>query len=126
MESLKGTHGSQGDCGTDPLPAPERRRLGLCFDVCLTNGWPSHRCYKDVNSAHAGLTHLASKSISSSFDIPSGSSRGMAATHVLKRSIFGFLSPLECENQVQELPKVMKSFLKIDRLCEQRLEPTPY
>lgn len=39
--------------------------------------------------------HRDSRSMSSGLDIPSGRMRGMAATHVLNKSILGFLSPLE-------------------------------
>lgn len=41
------------------------------------------------------LIYRDSRSMSSDFDIPSGRMRGMAATHVLNKSILGFLSPLE-------------------------------
>lgn len=58
----------------------------------------------------AAVTYLASRSINSSFDIPSGSNRGIAATQVLKRSIFGFLSPLECENRVNTVKGYEKLF----------------
>lgn len=40
-------------------------------------------------------THRDSRSMSSGLDIPSGRMRGMAATHVLNKSILGFLSPLK-------------------------------
>lgn len=39
--------------------------------------------------------HLERRSMSSGLDIPSGRIRGMAATHVLNKSILGFLSPLK-------------------------------
>lgn len=41
-----------------------------------------------------GEPHLAKRSMSSILDRPSGRIRGMAATHVRNKSIFGFLSPL--------------------------------
>lgn len=39
--------------------------------------------------------HRDRRSMSSGLDIPSGRMRGMAATHVLNKSILGFLSPLK-------------------------------
>lgn len=44
-------------------------------------------------------SHRDSRSMSSGLDIPSGKMRGMAATHVLNKSILGFLSPLKI-NQI--------------------------
>lgn len=44
-------------------------------------------------------SHLAKRSMSSILDKPSGRIRGMAATQVRKRSIFGFLSPLTQEKE---------------------------
>lgn len=47
--------------------------------------------------------------------MPSGSSRGIAATQVLKRSIFGFLSPLEFEDKIEASQKIMKIRKKIQK-----------
>lgn len=56
--------------------------------------------------------------------MPSGSSRGIAATQVLKRSIFGFLSPLEFEDKIeasQKIMKIRKKNTKNGEECEQKL-----
>lgn len=49
---------------------------------------------KDLSEASLPETDRDSRSMSSGFDMASGRMRGMAATHVLNRSILGFLSPL--------------------------------
>lgn len=47
-----------------------------------------------LSEASLLVTDRDSRSMSSGFDMASGRMRGMAATHVLNRSILGFLSPL--------------------------------
>ena len=57
------------------------------------------------------LTHRESRSMSSGLDMASGRIRGMAATHVLNRSILGFLSPLsKIEANDKHLLKAFATF----------------
>lgn len=58
--------------------------------VNLTNG-----CLLEPLIHNRNYSHRDSRSMSSGLDIPSGRMRGMAATHVLNKSILGFLSPLK-------------------------------
>lgn len=58
--------------------------------VNLTNG-----CLLEPIILNRKYSHRDSRSMSSGLDIPSGRMRGMAATHVLNKSILGFLSPLK-------------------------------
>lgn len=53
-------------------------------------------------------SYRESKSMSSGLDMLSGRIRGMAATHVLNRSILGFLSPL---NEIGYILSTSKLFL---------------
>ena len=53
-------------------------------------GVPEHLCV----GTDGRVSYLASSSMRSCLLMPSGMRRGMAATHVRNRSIFGFLSPL--------------------------------
>lgn len=64
-------------------------------------------------------THRESRSMSSGLDIPSGRMRGMAATHVLNKSILGFLSPLKrsrfkfnCKELLSKCSTVKRKLIK--------------
>ena len=62
----------------------------------------THTHTQNTQNKHAhSQTYRVSRSINSDLDMPSGRMRGMAAKHVLNRSIFGFLSPLPKDTQCQ-------------------------
>ena len=54
-----------------------------------------HRTYLPSSSSMCRVS-LASRSIKSCWESSSGSRRGIAPIHTRNRSIFGFLSPLQC------------------------------
>ena len=62
-------------------------------------------------------TYRESRSMSSGLDIPSGRTRGMAATHVLNKSILGFLSPLKRSN----FKFNCKSLIRVDQTVKCKL-----